>query len=201
MKRFSLFLTAIITLALSGTAMAEIFAFIQMPLTPSQEATATATAPASDGYGTVTALYDDATKILTYNVVWQLNEGSTVSNNHLHGPAGVGTAAGVAVSLPTLPATNSGRFGGTATLSDTQETDLLAGNMYFNIHSTLAPGGELRGQMIQNPTSGNLVFQNNAISIKNLIAPGFDGSQVYDIDLTVNTNTSSLDVSTATPQR
>ena len=51
-----------------------------------------------------------------------------------------------------LPLTNSGgttgTLSGTATLTDAQETDLLAGNMYANVHSTgTYSGGEIRAQL------------------------------------------------------
>jgi hypothetical protein len=41
----------------------------------------------------------------------------------------------------------SGSFSGTATITDTQEADLLAGLWYVNIHTTTSSGGEIRGQV------------------------------------------------------
>jgi hypothetical protein len=38
---------------------------------------------------------------------------------------------------------------GTATLTENQATDLLAGKWYANIHTAANPGGELRGQMMK----------------------------------------------------
>lgn len=196
MKKISLFAAAITTLGLSGTALAEIFAFIRMPLTPTQEVPAVTN---SSGYGSITALYDNVTKILTYNVTWQLNAGATVSNNHFHSPGAVGTAAGVSVTIPALPATNSGRAASAVTLTAAQETDLLAGNMYYNIHSTLAAGGELRGQMIQNPTETGDVYQNNVLTLGNVLVPGIAGAQSYGATLTYNGSIFSL--TSATPVR
>ena len=38
-------------------------------------------------------------------------------------------------------------FEGTATLTEAQAADLLAGRWYVNIHTASYPGGELRGQV------------------------------------------------------
>lgn len=37
--------------------------------------------------------------------------------------------------------------------TEAQEADLLAGNLYVNIHSTTFPGGEIRGQIVPAPAS------------------------------------------------
>jgi hypothetical protein len=42
----------------------------------------------------------------------------------------------------------SGAFSGSATITETQEGQLLAGLWYTNIHSTFRPGGEIRGQVL-----------------------------------------------------
>lgn len=196
MKKISLFAAAVTALSLSGTALAEVFAFISMPLTPTQEVPPLTT---SNGYGRITALYDNVTKVLTYNVTWQLNAGSTVTNNHFHQPGALGVAGPASVTLPALPTTNSGRAGGSVTLSAAAEADLLAGNMYYNIHSTLASGGELRGQMIQNPNGYGVTYINNVLTIGNVLVPGITGAQSYRADLTFDGSTFSL--TSATPVR
>jgi len=38
-------------------------------------------------------------------------------------------------------------------LTDTRASDLLTGNMYFNIHTDLNRGGEIRGQIVPEPAS------------------------------------------------
>lgn len=195
MKKISLLAAAVTTLGLSGTALAEVFAFISMPLTASQETPAVN----STGYGRITALYDNVTKVLTYNVTWQLNAGATPTNNHFHQPGPLGVAGPASVPLPALPTTNSGRAAGTVTLTAAAEADLLAGNMYYNLHSTLAAGGELRGQMIQNPNATEAVFQNNVLTLGNVLVPGIAGAQSYRADLTYNGSTFSL--TSATPVR
>ena len=63
---------------------------------------------------------------------------------HFHGPAEVGKNAGVAVAIPN--ATTSPNEG-SATLTDAQAADLLAGKYYVNVHTAANPGGEIRGQV------------------------------------------------------
>jgi hypothetical protein len=211
MKKTTL-LAAIAGLSFSGSVMADVFAFIEMPLTPSQEAVNAPTptpAPASSGYGRITAFYDNVSKVLTYNVNWKLQENvvpitQQTGNNHLHGPADVGTSAAVVLALPDLPLTNSGNVSGSITLNAEQvaaiETDLIAGRMYYNIHSTLYSGGEIRGQLIPNGAEARSgVYQNSEITLLNVLVPGVVGAQTYDAVLNFINGTFVL--TTATPVR
>jgi hypothetical protein len=97
----------------------------------------------TSGAGTVEATYDTATKKLDYTGTWHdLSGPATMA--HFHGPAAPGANAGIAVPWgndPTSP------FHGTATLTDAQAADLLAGRWYANVHTAKNPGGEIRGQV------------------------------------------------------
>jgi hypothetical protein len=62
--------------------------------------------------------------------------------------------APVGVSGPVdlgIPAPWSSPQVGSATLTDDQETNLLSGDWYVNVHTLDFPGGEIRGQVIVNP--------------------------------------------------
>ncbi len=175
-------LLAAAALALPLAASAEVHAYVGLPLTPTQEPVA----PNSTGTGSVTALYDSTTKVLLYSIVYQLNPGATVTNAHFHGPAALGTNAGVAIGLPVLPTGNAGKVTGTVTLSAAQQTDLLAGLWYFNLHSTLAGGGELRAQMIEN--SATLVlptYANGKLTLPVVLTPGLLPTASYGAELTL----------------
>jgi hypothetical protein len=63
---------------------------------------------------------------------------------HFHGPAEAGKNAGVAVAIPNA---TSSPVEGSATLTDAQAADLVAGKYYINIHTAANPGGEIRGQV------------------------------------------------------
>ena len=99
-----------------------------------------------NGTGTIAGEYDDATNSLNYTITW-MDLTSEVINMHFH-------VAEVGVSGPVdldIPAPWSSPQVGSATLTDTQETNLLSGNWYVNVHTLDFPGGEIRGQVIVNP--------------------------------------------------
>jgi CHRD domain len=98
---------------------------------------------ASAGTGTADIDYDAASKKLTWKLTYSGLSGPATAA-HFHGPAEVGKNAGVAVAIPN--ATTSPNDG-SATLTDAQAADLLAGKYYVNVHTAANPGGEIRGQV------------------------------------------------------
>ncbi len=95
------------------------------------------------GAGTVEATLDTATRKLDYKATWQgLSGPATMA--HFHGPAEPGANAKVAVPWGDNPASP---FTATATLTEAQAADLIAGRWYANVHTAQNPGGEIRGQV------------------------------------------------------
>ena len=97
----------------------------------------------SKGKGDVTATYDTASKKLSYKGSYSDLSGPATAA-HFHGPAAAGKNAGVVI--PIGAATKS-PFEGTATLTDAQAQQLLAGQWYVNVHTAANKGGEIRGQV------------------------------------------------------
>jgi hypothetical protein len=97
----------------------------------------------SAGTGTADVNYDAATKKLTWTLTYSGLTGPATAA-HFHGPAEAGKNAGVKV--PITNATSSPSEG-SATLTDEQAADLLAGKYYINVHTAANPGGEIRGQI------------------------------------------------------
>jgi hypothetical protein len=131
-----------IGLALAGFlgsgALAETVAF-KVNLSAQQEV------PPNDSKATGTAdvTYDTASKNLTWTVTFSGLTGDATAA-HFHAPAEAGKNAGVVVPIgnnPTSPAK------GSATLTDAQAADLMAGRMYINVHTAANRGGEIRGQV------------------------------------------------------
>jgi hypothetical protein len=150
MRRFSALTLAAFLSASSASALTY---NVSASLDGAQETPPVAT-PAT---GTLTGTYDDTTNILLWSGSFSGLIG-TSTDAHFHGPAAVGVGpAGVrepitAASGDVFPiGVTSGSFSGSATsatISASDETELLAGLWYINIHSTFRPGGEIRGQLL-----------------------------------------------------
>ena len=98
----------------------------------------------SPASGKAEATLDTETKVLTWTVTFKDLTGPAVGA-HFHGPGEPGKNAGIVVPFKTLESP----IQGTATLTDVQMSDLLAGKWYANVHTAANPGGELRGNMMK----------------------------------------------------
>jgi hypothetical protein len=98
---------------------------------------------ASAGTGTADIDYDAASKKLSWKLTYSGLSGPATAA-HFHGPAEAGKNAGVAVAIPNAA---SSPAEGSATLTDAQAADLMAGKYYVNVHTAANPGGEIRGQV------------------------------------------------------
>jgi CHRD domain len=96
----------------------------------------------SKGSGSVTATYDTASKKLSWKgTVSGLSGPATAAHFHA-GEAGKN--GGVVVPIA---GADKGSFEGSATLTDEQAADLMAGKWYVNVHTAANKAGELRGQV------------------------------------------------------
>jgi CHRD domain len=124
----------------SGAAFADTVA-LKADLEPSSEVPPRV----SHGHGALQATFDTSTKALQWTVTYEgLTGPATMA--HFHGPAPVGQNA--KVQVPIDKAALPTPIKGSATLTEQQVTDLMAGQWYFNVHTAENPSGEIRGQVL-----------------------------------------------------
>jgi hypothetical protein len=104
---------------------------------------------ASPGTGTVYFTWDPPSSELTWSATFSgLSSPATMA--HIHN-GGKGKNGPVVLWLSTRGAPPESPFGGSATLTPTQVSQLKAGDWYVNLHSKNHPAGELRGQVVLPP--------------------------------------------------
>ncbi len=102
----------------------------------------------SAGKGTVTATYDPATKVLSWEGSFSGLTGPATAA-HFHGPAEPGKNAAPEIWISEKGKNITSPFKGQATLTDAQADDLQKGLLYANVHTDANKGGEIRGQVVK----------------------------------------------------
>lgn len=109
----------------------------------------------SPGKGLIFGVYDAAANRIYYGIVF----GGLMTNTtaaHFHAPAPPGVNAPVVIAHAGFPlGVMAGRYANTHQLTDEQETQLLGGLWYSNIHTTGLPGGEIRAQIMAKTSDNN----------------------------------------------
>ena len=102
---------------------------------------------ASPATGTSTIVLDDVANTITVDLHFSgLLAAQTAA--HIHGPAPPGVNAGVLIGFPI------GQFDDQVfAITETIEGHIKAGLTYVNVHTSLFPGGEIRGQVLEQPVS------------------------------------------------
>ena len=131
-------MAVLVSLVVVGVCHAEVLNFTTV-IDGSQVENCTGTSP---GTGSGTLTLDTDTGQVDYEITFSGMTG-TETASHVHGAAPECVNAGVVYGLPL----GSPKIG-TAFLSPGQANDMIAGLHYVNIHSTLLPGGEIRGQVL-----------------------------------------------------
>lgn len=119
-------------------------------LSPSQEVPAPTGVPAGAS-GSAQVAYDPSTNLLGWIIEWD-NLSGPATGMHFHGPAGVGETASVQLGIGDVSGLTSPSIG-SAVISDEFATELLNGQWYINIHTAANGPGEIRGQVVPEPTS------------------------------------------------
>ena len=117
--------------------------------TLSGEATGTQEVPSftTTATGNLTGTYNADNNIMNFSITWT-GLSSAPSAMHFHGPASPGVNASVLIPITGFTAAAAGSVTGSDTLTSAEEGFLFAGKLYYNIHTPLKPGGEIRGQVV-----------------------------------------------------
>ena len=155
MKTLSAVLCLSVTFALTPRADAAI-SLLSATIDGAQASAGSGTG--SLGVGTMTGSYDDGGTPLTggtfsWNIEWSGLSG-TVTVAHFHGAALPNQNAGVQLGISDVTSPSPGSAGITAI----QWADLRDGLWYINIHSTVNTGGEIRGNIVPEPSRGLLAL-------------------------------------------
>lgn len=108
------------------------------------------TTPA-EGYGAFVLVGNE----LSFNIYYEGLSGTAIAA-HIHGPAGVDTAAGVLINLDPFKGGGfgtHGTFAGMVTLTPDQLAAVVDGLTYVNIHTPANQPGEIRGQILPHLTA------------------------------------------------
>ena len=137
---------AVVIAAVAGTAEAAIINFV-FPIETTQVVPALPLLTPGSGTGTVTL--DTATNLLQWNITFSgFSPIYPETAAHFHGPALPGVNAGIQLGL----GVGSPKIG-SSIITATQAIDVQNNLWYVNIHSSLHPGGQIRGQVVPEPTS------------------------------------------------
>jgi hypothetical protein len=103
------------------------------------------------GSGTAKVTYDKTKKTIAYELTWQLGNASSMTTAmHFHGSdtGSDSTSSPVEIPITGFATGSSGTISGTTReLTADEESQLLAGKWYVNVHSSVAPAGEIRGNI------------------------------------------------------
>ncbi len=105
--------------------------------------------PANESTGTGLGIFSLDGNTLTFNVGYRGLVAPAMSA-HIHGPAGAYSNATVLIDLAPYNGGawgNSGTLSGVIVLSEEHKAMILSGKTYVNVHSSIHPGGEIRGQI------------------------------------------------------
>ena len=158
----SLLVTAGLLAFAAAPASAQSFT-LTANLSGAGEATTTANGINTGAFGDCSIVVDLGAQTVSYSVrVFNLPSGVTASHIHVGAEK---TAGPVVVNFaPPVPASNDFGFSGVVKFSDfvlrpdqgirsseDMVQAILGGNSYCNVHSTVNPGGEIRGQFTLKP--------------------------------------------------
>jgi len=148
-------IAAVVVMGVSGALLRAEHHHLVFPLSAAQEIQDPPVVSPAVGMGTV--ILD--TDLAESNLFWEISFSGLVGNvsaAHFHGTAAAGSNAGILLNIGTISGLSSPMVG-SATITDLQESQILAGLWYVNIHTSSFGNGEIRGQVVPEPASAALL--------------------------------------------
>ena len=152
-KLFAIMLTLVAIFAVSSSLYGDDELEFEADLNAANVVSLTACASPAEGDGEFD--YNPVTKLISYEIEFEdLLSPDTAAHLHAPAPPGVNapalfTIAGAGPAPSPGPSPLGSPYEGTVgPLTVAQETDLLAGLFYFQIHTAVCGPGELRGQLL-----------------------------------------------------
>jgi CHRD domain-containing protein/PEP-CTERM motif-containing protein len=141
--------------ALMGTSAQATLIKFEATLNGSQE-----TPPnASLAVGLGSVLLNDVADTITVDLFWDnLSAGATAAHIHTGAPGVAGPVTFSLVLGSALGMTTAFMPDQMFSITPTQILTLEAGNMYMNVHDSVFPGGEIRGQLEHVPEPGTVLL-------------------------------------------
>ncbi|MFY7911088.1 MAG: CHRD domain-containing protein, partial [Emticicia sp.] len=118
----------------------------------------------STASGSLLGTFNTVTNQISLNVSYA-NLSGIITGAHLHN-APANTNGAVIVDLMALgsPTSISGNYINSVAFPSAQAANLLAGNIYLNIHNSTYPGGEIRGQIMATCAANSYLWNPGALS-------------------------------------
>jgi hypothetical protein len=104
----------------------------------------------TDGRGSATVVLDRGAGMISWDIEFSDLTGPATAA-HFHGPAAIGEPAGVRLGIHDISGTSSPMIG-EAPISAPFAQEVVDGLWYVNIHTAMHPGGEIRGQVVNDVT-------------------------------------------------
>lgn len=149
-------------------SLAEVHVYSDIPLIGTEEVPPLTD---TDNFGAFTGIYNDETNEFYYGFSWSLESPAIAA--HFHGTADRGENAGVLIGLGPV-SEQVGTTKGVVTLTEEQETQLMDGLWYINVHSENHAPGAIRGQVKHLPpgvTSTVFNAETGVLTINSVTAP------------------------------
>jgi hypothetical protein len=127
---------------LAGAAIAGADQGFSGNLSGTQEVPPNASVGTGRGFVILDAAESQITVLLNFTAL-----SANATAGHIHGPAPIGTNAPIIFDLSPPPVMAGAITPQTFAVTAQQVADLKAGLWYFNIHTSMFPGGEIRGQI------------------------------------------------------